>query len=41
MTLEVSVGMTLEMIEMILWGDFEDVSGRDLGSSVGSPWKYG
>lgn len=31
MTLEVSVGMTLEMVEMILWGDFEDVSGGDSG----------
>lgn len=31
MTLEVSMGMALEMIEMILWGDFEDVSGGDLG----------
>lgn len=30
MTLEVSVGTTLEKIEMILWGDFEDVSGDGL-----------
>lgn len=35
MPLGVSVGMTLEMTEMILWGDFEAVSGSDSGVICG------
>ncbi len=31
MALKISVRVTLEMIEMILWGDFEDMSGGDSG----------
>lgn len=34
-TLGVSVGVTLEMIEMILWSDLKNVSGGDSGVIYG------
>lgn len=34
-TPRVSVGIILEMLEMILWAELEDVGGGDSGSSVG------